>query len=132
MQAPNNSSTASVAKGLRMISAASRKPASIGARFGSLILLCVAAIGLVGNSTAQQLSAVETAELAVNTLLETALDSKSLFLSDRDAYFANIEADLEMDHLNGVLFVDRVTDASGLEKELKENGFQSQHVRSVS
>ena len=38
----------------------------------------------------------------------------------------------EMDHLNGVLFVDRVTDASGLEKELKENGFQSQHVRSVS
>ena len=95
MQAPNNSSTASVAKGLRMISAASRKPASIGARFGSLILLCVAAIGLVGNATAQQLSAVETAELAVNTLLETALDSKSLFLSDRDAYFANIEADLE-------------------------------------
>ena len=38
----------------------------------------------------------------------------------------------EMDHLNGVLFVERVTDASGLEKELKENGFQSQHVRSVS
>ena len=38
----------------------------------------------------------------------------------------------EMDHLNGVLFVDRVIDASGLEKELKENGFQSQHVRSVS
>ena len=38
----------------------------------------------------------------------------------------------EMDHLNGVLFVDRVTDASGLEKELKENGFQTQHVRSVS
>jgi peptide deformylase len=38
----------------------------------------------------------------------------------------------EMDHLNGVLFVDRVTDQAGLQKELKENGFQSKHVQSVS
>ena len=38
----------------------------------------------------------------------------------------------EMDHLNGVLFVDRVTDQDGLQKELKENGFQSKHVQSVS
>jgi peptide deformylase len=38
----------------------------------------------------------------------------------------------EMDHLNGVLFVDRVTDQAGLQKELKENGFQSKHVKSVS
>ena len=38
----------------------------------------------------------------------------------------------EMDHLNGVLFVDRVTDEAGLQKELKENGFQRQHVQSVS
>ena len=38
----------------------------------------------------------------------------------------------EMDHLNGVLFVDRVTDATGLQKELKDNGFQPQHVQSVS
>ncbi len=38
----------------------------------------------------------------------------------------------EMDHLNGVLFVDRVTDQDGLQKELKENGFQSKYVQSVS
>jgi peptide deformylase len=38
----------------------------------------------------------------------------------------------EMDHLNGVLFVDRVTDQAGLQKELKEKGFQSKHVQSVS
>jgi len=38
----------------------------------------------------------------------------------------------EMDHLNGVLFVDRVTDQAGLQKELNENGFQSKHVQSVS
>ena len=37
----------------------------------------------------------------------------------------------EMDHLNGVLFVDRVTDEDGLQKELKEKGFERQHVRSV-
>ena len=38
----------------------------------------------------------------------------------------------EMDHLNGVLFVDRVTDEAGLQKELREHGFQRQHVQSVS
>ena len=38
----------------------------------------------------------------------------------------------EMDHLNGVLFVDRVTDQAGLQKELKDNGFQSKYVQSVS
>ena len=38
----------------------------------------------------------------------------------------------EMDHLNGVLFVDRVTDEDGLQKELKEKGFERQHVRSVA
>jgi peptide deformylase len=38
----------------------------------------------------------------------------------------------EMDHLNGVWCVDRVTDQAGLQKELKENGFQSKHVQSVS
>ena len=38
----------------------------------------------------------------------------------------------EMDHLNGVLFVDRVTDQDGLQKELKDNGFQSKYVQSVS
>ncbi len=37
----------------------------------------------------------------------------------------------EMDHLNGVLFVDRVTDREGLTRELKEHGFERDHVRSL-
>ena len=38
----------------------------------------------------------------------------------------------EMDHLNGVLFVDRVTDEAGLQKELNDNGFQRQYVHRVA
>ena len=38
----------------------------------------------------------------------------------------------EMDHLTGVLFVDRVTDAGGLTKELKDHGFQPNDVRSLA
>ncbi len=38
----------------------------------------------------------------------------------------------EMDHLRGVLFVDRVTDSGGLNKELKEHGFLSTDVRPVT
>ncbi|WP_114994337.1 peptide deformylase [Synechococcus sp. UW179A] len=38
----------------------------------------------------------------------------------------------EMDHLNGVLFVDRVTDKGGLLKELKDHGFHSTDVRPVT
>ena len=38
----------------------------------------------------------------------------------------------EIDHLNGVLFVDRVTDKGGLLKELKDHGFQSTDVRPIS
>ncbi len=34
----------------------------------------------------------------------------------------------EMDHLNGVLFVDRVTDESSLGKELSEHGFKKEDV----
>jgi peptide deformylase len=37
----------------------------------------------------------------------------------------------EMDHLNGVLFVDRVSDGTGLEDGLKEKGFDRAHVRSL-
>ena len=44
---------------------------------------------------AQSMSALETAELGVNTLLETAIDSKSLFLTDREQYFEEIESVLE-------------------------------------
>ena len=38
----------------------------------------------------------------------------------------------EIDHLNGVLFVDRVTDEASLLRELKDHGFQYQHVQSIS
>ena len=38
----------------------------------------------------------------------------------------------EMDHLNGVLFVDRVTDEAGLQKELNDLGFQRQYVHRVA
>ena len=37
----------------------------------------------------------------------------------------------EMDHLNGVLFVDRVSDGASLEEGLKEKGFDRAHVRSL-
>jgi peptide deformylase len=37
----------------------------------------------------------------------------------------------EMDHLNGVLFVDRVTDADRLTSGLNEQGFDPAHVRAV-
>ena len=43
----------------------------------------------------QSMSALETAKLGVNTLLETAIDSKSLFLTDREQYFEKIESVLE-------------------------------------
>jgi peptide deformylase len=36
-----------------------------------------------------------------------------------------------MDHLNGVLFVDRVTDELSLNQELQENGFERTAVRSI-
>ena len=38
----------------------------------------------------------------------------------------------EMDHLDGVLFVDRVKDQSELKKELKENGFHKKDVLAIS
>ncbi len=37
----------------------------------------------------------------------------------------------EMDHLNGVLFVDRVTDEISLNEELQQHGFARDHVRSI-
>jgi peptide deformylase len=37
----------------------------------------------------------------------------------------------EMDHLNGVLFVDRVTDELSLNEELQQHGFARDHVRSI-
>jgi len=37
----------------------------------------------------------------------------------------------EMDHLQGVLFVDRVTDELSLNEELQQHGFARDHVRSI-
>jgi len=37
----------------------------------------------------------------------------------------------EMDHLNGVLFVDRVTDEHSLHEELRQHGFQREHVQAI-
>lgn len=37
----------------------------------------------------------------------------------------------EMDHLHGVLFVDRVTDELSLNEELQQHGFARDHVRSI-
>ena len=38
----------------------------------------------------------------------------------------------EMDHLNGVLFVDRVQDVEALERELNQNGFVPSAVHAIS
>ncbi len=38
----------------------------------------------------------------------------------------------EMDHLDGVLFVDRVTNDSELKKELNEHGFNKKDVKAIS
>ena len=56
--------------------------------FAVVGMLCV----LGSTAHAQQMTAVEAAEMGVNTLLETVADSKDLFLSDRDQYFQRIEA----------------------------------------
>jgi phospholipid transport system substrate-binding protein len=46
---------------------------------------------LPGVASAQALSAVETAELGVGTLLQTVSESKDFFLTDRDRYFSEVE-----------------------------------------
>jgi phospholipid transport system substrate-binding protein len=55
------------------------------------LLWCIA-VFVPGIANAQQMSAVETAEVGVTTLLETVAESKDFFLSDRDRYFSNVEA----------------------------------------
>jgi len=62
---------------------------------GAVLIVTLCLLFANGRANAQKLSAVETAELGVNTLLATALESKALFLNDRESYFAAIEADLE-------------------------------------
>lgn len=55
------------------------------------LLWCFAVL-VPATANAQQMSAVETAEVGVNTLLETVAESKDFFLSDRERYFSNVEA----------------------------------------
>ena len=48
--------------------------------------------GLLGSAAySQEMTAVETAEFGVQTLLQTVVESKELFLSDRERYFSAIE-----------------------------------------
>lgn len=48
--------------------------------------------GLLGSAAySQELTAVETAELGVQKLLQTVVESKDFFLSDREQYFGAIE-----------------------------------------
>lgn len=61
------------------------------------ILKKIAVVGsmlylLPGPLHGQQLTAVETAELGVRTLLETVAESKDYFTSDRDRYYAAVES----------------------------------------
>ena len=48
-------------------------------------------LSLPGMISAQQLTAIETAELGVETLLETVVASRDFFLSDRERYFTEVE-----------------------------------------
>ncbi len=125
MQAQINSSTATAVKGQTQGHFSLRAAYAlrgVRARLAALLLISGSLFTLAsGPSAAQQLSAVETAELAVNTLLETALESKALFLSDREAYFANIEADLEsFVDFNAVARVVMARYASGASQEQTE------------
>lgn len=56
------------------------------------IVVTLALVGMFpALSYGQQYTAVQTAEMGVETLLSTVQESRSLFLSDRDSYFAAIE-----------------------------------------
>lgn len=56
-----------------------------------ITLIWVLALALPGLVVGQALSALETAELGVEALLQSVSQSKHLFLSDRDQYFSEIE-----------------------------------------
>ncbi len=55
-----------------------------------LFVWCLAVV-LPGHLQGQALTAVETAELGVESLLQTVAESKDFFLTDRDRYFSEIE-----------------------------------------
>ncbi len=58
-------------------------------KFLTVAVLSLTVPGLVSG---QSMSAVETAELGVETLLERVAESKDFFLTDRDRYFSEVES----------------------------------------
>lgn len=58
-------------------------------------LVLVVSLGIILPLHAQDRTAVETAELGVNTLLETVAEARQYFMSDRDRYFREIEQVLD-------------------------------------
>ena len=56
----------------------------------TLAMLCFL-IGMPNLLYGQERTAIETAELGVETLLETVIESKDFFLTDRERYFAAVE-----------------------------------------
>ncbi|MED5411393.1 MAG: ABC transporter substrate-binding protein [Pseudomonadota bacterium] len=71
--------------------------------------------------SAQQLTAVETAELGVETLLETVVASKDFFLSDRERYFTEVENVLntfvDFDEVANVVMNRYAVDATSEQKQ---------------
>lgn len=55
-----------------------------------VVVMCLQTL-LPGSALAQQLTAVETAEMGVKTLLATVAESKAYFVSDRERYFSEVE-----------------------------------------
>jgi len=58
-------------------------------------LILVTGLAIILPAQAQDRTAVETAELGVNTLLETVAGARQYFMSDRDRYFREIEQVLD-------------------------------------
>jgi len=58
---------------------------------GKVLLAWSLVLASPGAVFGQELSAVETAEMGVQTLLRTVAESKEFFLTDRERYFAEIE-----------------------------------------
>ncbi len=61
----------------------------------ALALLAAAQAQLPAPALAQQMTALETAQLAVETLLQQVRDSAHLFLTDSEAYYAGVEEVLD-------------------------------------
>ncbi len=78
-------------------------------------------LGFSGMVSAQQLTAVETAELGVETLLETVVASKDFFLSDRERYFTEVENVLntfvDFDEVANVVMNRYAVDATSEQKQ---------------